>query len=408
MAEKKEYKEFRKLLRKAIGMRRTQAEFAMASKITPQHLNRLLNNELIGQPSRETLIKIAGCADTPIALEDLLKACDYDTEIIEEVSEKNLENENTEIVKLASKIMNAFSLLTFKTYKSISDFIENVIELVGNKQISYELINNEEIKDDTDKKVGEYVVTAILSWLSENYVNTLDVAIAYVKTINENIIVMETTDRESRINDYYPWNYTEANEISTLFSEPKIKYKIKPSTPENIKDQLSAEERLLKAIFGEGKPQRICSVEGLGFYIDKIPEGAFRRFILNHEKSLPEGKNNKEIIEKYLNSITTKEEAFEGYHSLPQLLGDDYFGGLIASVITKETNIKIECWDNHENMYDANNRPSVMFTENMPWLYSETERSMSYDTLFQILDAYARELRCEIQDCHFIMTVDED
>ena len=56
--EKKEYKEFRELLRTAMG-ELSQQEFADKAKISRGHLNRLLNNELISRPSAETLCQIA-------------------------------------------------------------------------------------------------------------------------------------------------------------------------------------------------------------------------------------------------------------------------------------------------------------------------------------------------------------
>lgn len=43
---KKEYREFRTLLRKGIGCR-TQKEFAVAAGISPAYLNKMLKNDMI-------------------------------------------------------------------------------------------------------------------------------------------------------------------------------------------------------------------------------------------------------------------------------------------------------------------------------------------------------------------------
>ena len=53
-----EFKEFRKLLREGIGLR-TQREFARVSGISYTHLNRMLNQEVIARPSKNTLKTMA-------------------------------------------------------------------------------------------------------------------------------------------------------------------------------------------------------------------------------------------------------------------------------------------------------------------------------------------------------------
>ena len=57
MTEKKEYQEFRRILREALGTDK-QKEYAEKVGISPEHLNRLLNNNLINCPSKATLDQI--------------------------------------------------------------------------------------------------------------------------------------------------------------------------------------------------------------------------------------------------------------------------------------------------------------------------------------------------------------
>lgn len=403
MAEKKEYKEFRKLLKKAIGFSRTQAEFAQKTGITPQHLNRLINNPLIGQPSKDTLIKIAGNADTPIPLNELFESCEYPIE--NNTKTLNTKNEITNIETTASKIESSFNLLSGKEYKSINEFVEKALQNIS-PDISYEL-ENTETNDNKNETVGENVTTARMTWITPTYVNSLDMLIAYSETKQDNIIVLETSNDYKKFKKYYPDNIFPDDiddQTSTLYIEPKFKPKKYSCANTEKNDNLTAEQRLLQAIFGENnKPQRIATVEGIGFYIDTIPEGAFRRFLLKHKDNAYENENEKQIIEKYLQSVTTKEEMFENNKN-----STEHFGELIANVISKETTFRIECWENHDNRYPFKNRPSVMFTAEMPWIYSQVEKNLSYETLFQILDKYARELRCEVQECYFTMTMDDD
>ena len=75
-----EFKEFRRLLREGIGIR-TQREFARVSGISYTHLNRLLNQEVIARPSKNTLKTMAEHMPT-VALKDLLVSCGYETEDI--------------------------------------------------------------------------------------------------------------------------------------------------------------------------------------------------------------------------------------------------------------------------------------------------------------------------------------
>lgn len=403
MAEKKEYKEFRKLLKKAIGFTRTQAEFAQKADITPQHLNRLINNPLIGQPSKDTLIKIAGNADTPIPLNDLFKACEYTIEEKPKSVDEKTEIESIE--NTASKIESSFGLLSGKEYKSLNEFIEKVLHNVST-DISYEL-ENKETTENKNGTLGENVITARMTWVTPSHINSLDTLIAYSETKNNNIIVLETSNNYNKFETYYPNNMfsqDDENQTSTLYIEPKFKPKRCPYITTEENDGLTTEQRLLRAIFGEdNKPQRIATVEGIGFYIDKIPEGAFRRFILQHKAYTCENSNDKQILENYLQSITPKEDMFKNNKS-----SIEHFGEIIANVITQETAFRIECWEDHNHRYPFDNRPSIMFTAEMPWVYTTTEKALSFETLFQILDKYARELRCEVESCYFIMTMDQN
>ena len=58
MAVEYDVKAFQALVREAIG-NRTQSEFARDSGLTPQYLNRLLNSDDIGRPTKNTLMKLA-------------------------------------------------------------------------------------------------------------------------------------------------------------------------------------------------------------------------------------------------------------------------------------------------------------------------------------------------------------
>lgn len=82
---KKEYKEFRELLKKGIGLR-TQADFAEAIGITRQRLNMFLRSETISRPSAELLRTMAKNM-TGVTYRELMESCGYSTLNINELAD---------------------------------------------------------------------------------------------------------------------------------------------------------------------------------------------------------------------------------------------------------------------------------------------------------------------------------
>lgn len=72
---KKEYKEFRELLRKGIGMR-SQADFAKEVGWAPSRINKLLKPKLIPQPTTSVLRTLAKHMTT-VTLDELMLSCGY-------------------------------------------------------------------------------------------------------------------------------------------------------------------------------------------------------------------------------------------------------------------------------------------------------------------------------------------
>lgn len=76
MAEKKAYKEFRRLLQRAIG-NRTQKQFAEDAKMSAPYLSRLINDHVISQPSIGTVLKISAASEGRVSEDQLKAACGY-------------------------------------------------------------------------------------------------------------------------------------------------------------------------------------------------------------------------------------------------------------------------------------------------------------------------------------------
>lgn len=84
-----------------------------------------------------------------------------------------------------------------------------------------------------------------------------------------------------------------------------------------------------------------------------------------------------------------------------------HWGVAIINIMYRETDLQFELWENSEHSYSYQNRPSVMFTQRMPFHMNDAEKNMSHSSLIQILDRYAKELKTEIaEDCYFAMELD--
>ena len=77
MTEDKNYVEFRNYLKEIISHYHSQAEFASACDLSVEYVNRLLNNQVISQPRKKTLQKIAGHSKCGITVKMLMNACGY-------------------------------------------------------------------------------------------------------------------------------------------------------------------------------------------------------------------------------------------------------------------------------------------------------------------------------------------
>ena len=74
---------FLNLLQTAIGPERTQAVFATQAKITPEHLNRMLRHPEKYKPSLTTLKRIADASEGRIEFAQLIDACDYPSNAVQ-------------------------------------------------------------------------------------------------------------------------------------------------------------------------------------------------------------------------------------------------------------------------------------------------------------------------------------
>ena len=410
MAEKAEYREFRELLKRAIGSERTQAQFAAQSGITPAHLNRLLNSETISQPSKATLMKIAGCANTPLPLKVLLSACGYEAEqaISEELEKLPIRERVNRFAALIESGLNAMTQNPTR-FKSIFEFSEALAADYTEESVSISIRDEQEPSTD-DQEIAEKAAVVTFMWGNAYYSVLMDVLLLYCSTAGGSVIVLSFKDTQG---DLIPYRsdvmegLSDIGEVKEKQWAVLLRTKKTPRTRPARNQAKSAEERLLEAIFGEADtPKRVCTVEGLGCYLDHVSDAIFKRFLAKHKDTFRKTEQEKQIYAAYMEQGVSREEAFKHYEiEDPELIGEGEWGGAISSIIFRETGLRVGFWSPLE--YDKfDNRPAIIFSDKAPWLYTELEKSFTESTLKRTLDIYARELRAEVCPCHYTLLMD--
>lgn len=294
MAEKKEYAEFRALLRRAMGGM-TQKAFADESGISVEHLNRMLNNDLISRPSKTTLRKILAVA-TDINPYDLYDACDYErieTRSGVRIARYQLPFEER-LTRMAEDLRDSFRrmiqdavpFVTFDTAMSVyrARYTLNV------RDIRYDF--NRRTVNPTHYK-GEFVLPCIARWQTDKdtrqcYDVRTYFALFGIETKNGSIMLTDVAVDAKTLMDlgYLPQTcvdalYEDGTNVNELpyFSVVTVKNK-KPSV----------EQKLLDAIFGQAEVDEdghdlrrdLYHIEwGVGSVWEQTPSG-FQEYLLKH------------------------------------------------------------------------------------------------------------------------------
>lgn len=132
---------------------------------------------------------------------------------------------------------------------------------------------------------------------------------------------------------------------------------------------------------------------GFGFPIDEVSEKGLITFIKAHEKTFCQTEDEVEIFEELstITEVSDKEMSakvsclFDEYQS--DSTCDCGFGAAISNIVTREIDIDMSYQPG--NVGDA---PCVMLCETMPWIYTEKERSLTSESLTDLLIPYVTEL----------------
>ena len=308
MAEKKEkqdskgeFKAFRELLRKGIGLR-TQADFAEACGITRPYLNTLLKKDLIGRPTIETLRKMAKVMKS-VSYRDLMESCGYPVLNIQE---------------LADAIAADFELFFMDNDRSSASPVTHIpiLELCDTFYMLYCPAEVDEMKfiikeehDNTNEKYPDADKESVveISWGDQEY------------------------DCKTRAHLYYALTRSEARVMLGVDIEGT-----KDGASAIIEDKRvsGVEKHLLEAIFGreddELYPTFSC---GLGFPYKNTPV-KFKQFLSNHRATFCTDEKKSDLWRRIVVDDEIPDAACEKFSE--EHKDDDEFHGLTTGIIVAD------------------------------------------------------------------------
>lgn len=325
MPEKKNYPEFRELLRNGIGTR-TQKEFAEETGIAKETINRWLNSQTISQPGRESLQKIAKHIRTH-TLNEFYTACGYPVVTLEE-NVQNMENE----------LNSGLDQVSNQPFESISDLLGTVETLwlpEGSFRKTKQKVEVEKSSSDSD-----YTVDSSLVWEFDDKVCELMLRLYYAETRRGKIFLLKHELLQPSSEDLEDgFLFRNRKLVSfTVVSEPVKRGRavISGRKPTDSGDPLFACATYTTTILG------------FGFVLkDRIPKG-FRDYLFAHASAFCTTKElgtvyrditEAEDLEQYFDSLRDA----DGYIRSDALLP----GAIIAKILSVETGQQFFCFSSY-------------------------------------------------------------
>lgn len=312
MAERKAYPKFQELLRKGIGTR-TQKDFAEETGITKESINRMLNNELIPQPSMTTLRKIANHVSS-VSYNELLASCGYDKVSVEE-----------DIKKTESSLMEAVNALKTGIYKSVAEFLESVDMVFMDKGSFSKISKRKEIEDISS--IADYSVESSFSWDSDNSRCILNFTVYYAETQKGKVVVTDVSYNDPNESFFVANGKATAIEHTIVIKKPKQSTYVTGAKPDDFISRLFMEDYYVSETY-----------IGFGIQYEGIPDN-FKEFLLAHASSYCTNKKKKKAFQMITDSdnLEATFEELEDDEQCPLSPGD-----IIADVLKKETKAKFE------------------------------------------------------------------
>lgn len=327
---------FRDILRTGIGTR-TQKEFAEATGISKEYLNRILNNKEKSTPSLNTLMSISRCI-TNASLDELLASCGR-----EPLSDKELSG------YVEGNIDKAVRLMLKETgtiWDSVQDAIDtlNLLYMEDGKVIP-ENLERSECAENTS---AEYYSLLSVKWADSERVFYTVFKLYYAELKSGKILVAGTSLPE---------------EQDENIPSKKVE-QITHHTYAVNKEDISAEKRLLEAIFGNVVRKEPFTYVGYGFCYNETPAG-FRDFMIQHAGTFCASVENRILYQRLIDTDDDPDVIFQDYESVSN--GTSGTAMAVADILRKETGCEFDYFEKNEsNEISVNSYIMIPCKDNLP------------------------------------------
>lgn len=295
---KKEYKEFRALLRQGIGCR-TQKEFAAAAGISPAYLNKMLRNDVIPTPTRETINNIAKHMSS-VKKEDLLKSCGYEVLSTQEEADALMRD-------IADFFNKNGCWVTHDTFDGVFDTVDMLYCPQGYEKINFNVLSDKKAHSDD----AENIMDVAASWENEDTRCEAKFSIYYSKTVGNNIIIFKATLCQN--NDGTSVKITDKSAVRRVTEN--IAYSLFGFS------NLEVEEKLPDTLIGPG------------ILYNKTPEG-FKDFLSNHRASFCTTNERRTLWKRVVENGEDPDIVFKNFTDTTDACGT---GNVVAIILREET-----------------------------------------------------------------------
>ena len=388
MAKTGKYEKFRELLKNGIGTR-GRKEFADEAGLTRETISRLLNKEIINQPSRDTINRISKHLPN-CSVNDLLESCGYPRLSLEE-----------EIEQTETNFLAELNSVIFGKWESVQDMVK-AVDASNGTVAGFGFLRAEKAVEDANSS-ADFERTATAGWMHEDIMCSFEIVLRYVKNRNGNPVFVEAVPK---------YALDEAYEETNERGYRKYKYR---HTLVTIRD----EEEMIRAVLGDdftlrkkpvdptGDPldtflSKRCiyyvqeTILGLGFSVP-LPETVeeiqqFTSFVCNHARAFAAAVGDPELFDFIVNFNGDPDNFVDDMDANQVARNIDPLGSqeVVAKIVSYETKMQFEAMF-PTVLYETTGSYKV----DIIYRCSEEEQENPDTELFCSLGKYAEELGSE-------------
>lgn len=384
------YEDFRRLLHKGLsGMK--QAELAERSGISPEHLNRMLNQPEISRPKLKTLEKLSKAVRGGVTLSDLMKSCGYysfDSEMPKQ--EEPAESRQEVLDRRAKAAHKAFfeGLSEFlkrpsgnrkdPSYASVHDFLEIVYRIYGTEDFSFQILFEH---DGCSLRNADRAALIDVQWMDSLLASSFFFVLYYDFEDDQDSDGIRpvgfTVDMQDIAAEHF---VSEKFCASYLKSHPDKSYYLYQS--DHGFDSKEKTDRMMR-MFQTMSDKYETTIVGYGFDAVGIPPRLVR-FIVDHSDTFLSLSGTSR--EMYLDLVHGKdpEQVLAGYETKDGTGDATGVWALVNDIMESETKFSF-LYMNDEDAKALGSNPCIMVPED--------DYRGSLFTLSEVVARYARELR---------------